>query len=250
MQGSAARDMLMEVGSFALAIVNFVDSHEPFFVALFTLALALFTWLLAKRTGDLWRAGEKQIAVAAKSAEAAIQSAKAAKASAEALTISERAHVFVVIDSEDLANKTKKLAEVCEEFLSRQKDNFDNNYVNVDLELKYAFRNYGRTPAILNRIFHDLRPTLADEDERFQELPALPKEWIIASGATSEFITCPFVGKLYPLQLFERKFYFSGSVEYRDIFGGLHVHRFSWEHDDRGGEFTRLEHDKLKDTRA
>jgi hypothetical protein len=247
MHGSAARDMLIEVGSFALGIVNFIDSHEPFFVALFTLALALFTWLLAKRTGDLWKAGEKQIAVAAKSAEAAIQSAKAAEASAEALISSERAHVFVVIDTEDLANKTKKLAEVCGRFLSSKEDSY-GKYVSIDFELKYAFRNHGRTPAILNRISHDLRPTLAEEDERYQELPALPTEWIIASGGTSEFIRCPFTGELSPLQAFERRFYFSGTVRYSDIFGGLHEHRFSWEHDDHGGKFTCLEHRKLKDT--
>jgi hypothetical protein len=49
------------IGSRLVAIIEFVDGHEGFFVTLFTAALAVFTWLLAKRTRDLWEAGESGV---------------------------------------------------------------------------------------------------------------------------------------------------------------------------------------------
>jgi hypothetical protein len=49
---------------FPLAVVQFMDHNEGFFVGLFTAALFFATWRLWLSTNKLWEAGEKQLGIA------------------------------------------------------------------------------------------------------------------------------------------------------------------------------------------
>ena len=94
---------------------------------------------------------------------------------------------------------------------------------------KFSFKNYGKTPAIIQEIWFGLR--FSREPFDFTYEPRKIEEHMISAGGDTETITCVADE---PLSIKETKdvrrgesyLWLYGKVHYRDVFGAPQVHRF------------------------
>jgi hypothetical protein len=105
---------------------------SDFFIALFTLVLAIVTGFLWFATHRLWKAGEGQIAAATKTAEAAIAANKISEAAQRAWIAIESVKLIPPIDIPNL---------------DRVPNPDDENARRTRLIIQVALRNIGRSPA-------------------------------------------------------------------------------------------------------
>ena len=130
------------------AIDGMLESHDKSVVAGFTVILALSTIGLWLATRKLWEAGEKQLEflrqstlVQSKDMQASIavaqQSADAAKLAAAHVPKTERAYLFLELNIE---SNIENLFSLYPDETRRR------------AEVKFGFRNHGRTPAIVQSL--------------------------------------------------------------------------------------------------
>ena len=105
-------------------------SDSDALVALSGLAVAFFTFTLWRSTHRLYEAGERQIAVAK-------QAANAATMAANASMVQERPHLFLSLNREAVG------------YVEPGRVMFPR--------IEYAFMNYGRSPAIIDRYYIEMK---------------------------------------------------------------------------------------------
>ncbi len=148
--------------------------------------------------------------------------ANAAKSAAEALPNVERAYLFLA-----------------SEFRHSQKPNAIPGTGDI-IEAQFAFKNYGKTPAILTRIEAEVRTVTALPTELRERAVEIPPGLVIGSGEATPYFTARnliVADDLPKIRTRERLVIFVGMVEYRDIFGKLHKTGFCVDRDPLGNSF-------------
>ncbi len=123
------------------------------------------------------------LAPALEAADAAKAAAEAAKLNAQSVIDAERAHLYVVVGRHSLTEMYRTVQP-------------DTPGTDAPLEppmLTYRFKNYGKTPAILQRVSHAICIQKGQSDARDLETRMRPME-IIGAGEVSEEITLEFKG--------------------------------------------------------
>jgi len=167
--------------------------------------IALFTVILAGSTIGLW--GVTRIA------------ANAAKTAAGALPNVERAYVFLAA-----------------EFQHSRKPNAIPGTGDI-IEVRFALKNHGRTPAIMRQINAEIR--VVDQlPTAFRQIASdMPQGLVISGGETTDFLTHRQLIPAADWAAFPRRtrlLLFLGVIHYTDVFGKPHETGFCLDWDGSG----------------
>lgn len=166
---------------------------------------------------------------------AATEAADAARLSADAQVSAERAHLFLVLDEYYLKAIQERIVGA-----SCHPADMDDATFDTTLSVSYHFANYGKSPAVIKEISHELA--------HLEALPAIPSyvpindrllDRTVRPGGSTEVRYC---GQAHVLRVSEAKsiasgqsaLWFIGRVIYSDIFGRDHVHAFLWQYSGNG----------------
>jgi hypothetical protein len=176
---------------------------------------------------------------AKKAADAAAKGAKAAELNAQAVIDAERARIFVSIE-QDTVDSIRSAAKYV------NSPEMDSGTISTAVGLFYSFKNYGKTPAILKEISHQmvLTPELAKEREYVLIVP-LPIEHILSPGEKTpeQTLFCCLdrkitVGEAKKIHALENTVWFYGYISYDDTFGFGRELRYIFHYDgSTGGRF-------------
>jgi hypothetical protein len=158
--------------------------------------------------------------------------AKAAELNAEALMTAEGAHLYPII-------KGSNLKDVFYGVIMHPDESPDTN-ITVQPHVTYCLKNYGKTPAVLERIMHGVAyyPTKSTSRTMSQEDSAL--EIVVSDGETTEF-TVTISGETFTrakakaVHIYQAELLFFGEVFFRDFFN-RRIQCF-WEFDGRRSGF-------------
>jgi hypothetical protein len=184
--------------------------------AVAAIIIAIFTW-------TLWRSSEK-------SWSANQVAAEAAKRSADALMIAEQAHLLAVFGVSNIAHVLSDLAA----YVPSADENAAPPKERVFVQ--YSLKNYGRTPAILKEISHELvHWNKLPEELKYFAVPAMPKELAIGAGGGTESLQCTLalpltVEAATSIGRGDTFLWFYGHVVYEDAFGREREHRFLYRY--------------------
>jgi len=197
--------------------------------------VSLFTFILALTTGGLWiatiglyLAGEKQIAVANKTADAAKEAAVAAEKSANALPIIEGAYLFPDIIIDHVADSLSA---------------FEQSQVKTNrLIIEFQVKNFGRTPALIQSVHANLihpdsiNGRAFDNDHR-----KTVRKTILGSGEPTERLQTEIADfsreEAAHIKSGQSQLYFTGKIFYFDIWGQRWALFFDWEFSPSQGKF-------------
>jgi hypothetical protein len=234
--------------------------------AISSILIAIFTGTLWYSTDKLWRAGERQIRTsrqiaaiqarqtrvsnreAIRAADAAAKGAKAAELNAEAVIDAARARIFVTIDR-DTTDAIRAVAKYI------NSPEMDDGTVTTYIGLFYSFKNYGKTPAILKEISHQmiLAPELAKVREYAPIVP-LPVEHILSPGdkTPDETLTCVLPNKITAgdakdIHALRNTVWFYGYISYDDTFGFGRELRYVFHYDgSTRGRFSLYSYEEIQ----
>jgi hypothetical protein len=202
---------------------EFIHKNWESITAFFTFVLAISTIYLWSATRNLYEAGERQLGIAKESAEAAKVSAEAAMLSAQALMSADKAHLFIILDGEDAKNAIIQGSMV-------------SGDGSLPLRVRFRFKNHGKTLAVLTSMSRGLINVPANANaiglETAQDFPF--GQVLDASGETDWepcYLSIPLTDAK-AIASGQAKLWFSGLVEFRDVFG--HERQWLWHH-----EYTR-----------
>jgi hypothetical protein len=187
-----------------------------------TAILAVFTYLLwastSKLASDGAKAGRKQLRITRAAAEAA-------KKSADAAVAAERANFFIVIEGDNFSEMLQ---------LAKMYENSPDMMSDVKGRINFSFKNYGKTPGILKefrigKMIASRKPPVAPMV--FDGLGMPFTEAMIASGDSTnslsdELLDNLSVAELTPILNGHSYIWFFGMVDYADVFGQPHCHRY------------------------
>jgi hypothetical protein len=208
---------VISIPTYRHCVGAYVTDKNAVITALGTLVIALFTTVLGIFTISL--AGSTRIA------------ANAAKESADAVTQSERAHIFIKIVSQSFVEgwTSANLERVT-----------TDDQVSAPVTVQFAFKNYGKTPAILSEVSRDIiiAPDFPDEVD-YIPVEFVPTERVIASDEATDTWECMIthISKrdLNAMIRAQTSYWFFGRVLYNDIFGNGHEHRFIYRYNSSRG---------------
>jgi hypothetical protein len=200
-------------------------------------ALARYTWWLVAFTGvlagatiglgvgtfGLYRAGEKQIVVAKKTADAA-------NLNAQAVIEAERARLYVIIEAQTIESEVKRATA------PRHPPLADDVRLQ-DLVVEYSFRNYGKTPAFILEMGHGAAVTeTVPKGRQYTVLVPLPVDYVVGAGEKTipmRAVNMPTmsVATAKAIRDMGATFWFHGYVEYDDTFGWRRKFDFVWHYD-------------------
>jgi hypothetical protein len=208
----------------------FKERPTDWLLVLFNFFLVAFTGLLWWSTKKLWEAGERQITIAketsdrqaveiAKQLDISRQASLAARQSADAALRAEQAHVYPIVECENVV-----------ELVQLESDNPQH------IKVRYRLKNFGNTPAIILEARHELIHSAAPphgDSGKFS-----PFEVVEVLGSGNDNISHPTdcIGVLYPEEarsVLEGKstIWFHGFVNYQDVFGYTrHLEYWWWYH--------------------
>lgn len=207
------------------------------YLAIFTGILAVATVGLGLATIGLYLTGEKQIAVAKESADAA-------KLNAQALIEVERAHLFIVVRSDNVHIATRGVRF----YGDANSANMHDAQI-MPPELEFTIRNTGRRAAIMHAVSYQLVQAMADNihwDFAFRD--AIVNPVVLANSETEPPTSCELqrtwtirdaieavVGETRPL-------FFFGFVTFTDTF--KMDRQYFWRYQYRGGRFVLVWEDE------
>jgi len=199
------------VAQFAVVLWDNADRNGVTAVA--AIVIALFTW-------TLWRSSEKMWSVAN-------AAANAAKRSADALVAAEQSQLLAICE---ITNITHILGERHDAPGSGEVPTGERALV------QYVLKNYGKTPAVLKEISHDLQHWSNPPDElRYLPIRTMPKERAVVAGGSSEPLQCILVAPLTDaaaatIRTGDSFLWLYGRVVYDDAFGREREHRFLYRY--------------------
>jgi hypothetical protein len=191
-------------------------------VSFYTSVLAIFTGALVFVAGIQIRYLIRADITARRSAIAARRAAVAARKSADHIPRVERAYLFLSA-----------------ELKHRQMPNAIPDTGDV-VEVQFAFKNHGKTPAIITKIEAEVRTVTVLPTELRERAIEMPPGLVIGSGETTPYF--PARNLIVPddlpkIRRRERMILFVGAVEYLDIFGSPHKTGFCLDRDPVGTGF-------------
>jgi hypothetical protein len=164
-----------------------------------------------------------QLKLMRESLSPAKEAADAAKLNAQAVVDAERAYLFVTVGG-DVVPVMEKAVE------------FDgSNPSKFEIQISYAFRNYGRTPGIIREISHGvcIAPNLPVQ-RTYSPVIHLPSHILSTDKATPNIavddaptITAAIAQSIREI---ENTFWFYGAVTYDDMFGWRRTFNFVWHY--------------------
>jgi hypothetical protein len=200
-----------------------------------TVAIGLFTFTLWQSTDKLWTASEKQFGLSKDiSDRQAIEiqnqldlariSARAAEQSAKAAIAAERARFFIIIIKHNLNDVLATIGMY---------PNSPTMPLRFEPRIEYVFKNYGKTPGIINEVSHGLVVHPGPPEPVYAVSGHLFVENMIAAGEGTENQT--FDGPILfdsiadglPILVGQKHIWFYGRFDYEDVFGNPQVHRWS-----------------------
>jgi len=219
-----------------LYIAKFLHAYEHELVAGFTIVLAISTIGLWVSTRALWRAGERQVEHAKEvfglqlvetqnQIDVARIGANAAKESADAAIATERARFYIVIEDNNFDGLIG-LSKV--DFAPPKKDEDDIGIIKI----QYRFKNYGKTPGIIREISIEAMFATDPIDPVYSVLlDEIPEHMVAGSGGETGARHYRMQHALTKAQVkaMERndsRVWFCGRLDYDDVFGKGHTHRF------------------------
>jgi hypothetical protein len=203
-------------------------------------ALAFFTYCLIVVGGFQARYLYNTVA-------ATKEAADAAALNAQAVINSERAHIFIDIDVENITREIPHANLVT-------KPEFEDHMITA-LRLSYTLKNYGKTPAIIRDIKHSTfvaRNLLGvHEYESVVDLPA----HILGAKETSSPISVIDLPRLTvrearSIRGAESTFWFRGIIVYDDTFGWRRTLKFIWHYGADSNGFRIFEYKEKEERRA
>ena len=245
-----------------IAGIEWLSDRSPeTWTAIASLAIAIFTLTLWRSTDKLWNSAEKQFQHLKKGELQAFldraddlnrlreqiniakESSEAAKLNAEAVIETERARIFVHIGT-DNAFMVLRAANI-EAAVADEPDTFKmSNSVFVE----YRLKNYGRTPAIIKEISHQLicAPKL-EKMRRYTPILPLPIDHILGGDQKTpqNRLSCRLdraltIGDAKQIQRLDSALWFYGYVSYDDTFGWGRELRYVFHYDGSTGGSFRL----------
>lgn len=200
------RDQKRQPEGFWTLILNHPVEASTILIALFNALLVYVTYRLVRSTNRLWEAGERQIEIAKLSADAA-------KAAADALPILERARLYINISDHTIMASAQVVSD--------------------PFEVRFFFTNYGKTPAVIIEISYGSYVARVPQDDIVYTVHPEPlsSDFI---GSREETDVIVYYGRTGLATAFdatklatgEVNVWFYGKVDYADVFGGQHIHRF------------------------
>lgn len=170
----------------------------------------------------LWRFSERMWSVSHTAAEAA-------KRSADALVVAEQAQLLTVFGVSNVAHVLTELGVYVPATP-------DATPPKERIYVQYVLKNYGRTPAVLKEISHELKLWDRLPDElKYAPIPAMPKEVAIVAGASTENLQCNLAVPLTvedaaSIRTGDRYLWLYGRAVYDDAFGREREHRFLYRY--------------------
>src|SRR5262249_3286759 len=144
----------------------------------------------------------------------------AAKRSADALVAAEQAQLLAICEA---TNITHILGE--RQVLGERQAAAGEVATGERALVQYVLKNYGKTPAVLKEISHDLQHWNHPPDElRYLPIRTMPKERAIVAGGSSEPLQCILVASLNEaaaatIRTGDTFLWLYGRVVYDDAFG-------------------------------
>jgi len=189
------------------------DAHAV--TAFAAILIAIFTW-------TLWRSSEKMWSVTR-------VAANAAKQSADALVAAEQAQLLTIFEASNIPHVLSELG---------RHDHPASAGVTTGerVSVRYVFKNYGKSPAILKEISHDLQHWNDLPDElRYFPIPEMPKERAVMAGGSTESFQCIVMapltaGAATSIRTGDSFLWLYGHVVYDDAFGREREHRFLYRY--------------------
>jgi hypothetical protein len=185
-------------------------------------ATAFAAIFIAIVTVMLWRSSEKLWSVTNVAADAA-------RRSADALMAAERAQLLSIVEVSNIPHILSELGR-------SDRPQAGGTATSEKPVVQYVFKNYGKTPAILKDISHELRHWKQPPDElRYIPLSTPPKERAVIAGGSTEPLQCALVVPLgaeaaATIRAGDSFFWLFGRVVYDDAFGKEREHRFLYRY--------------------
>jgi hypothetical protein len=212
-------------------------------LAFYTKLLFGATAALAVITFGLVIAGFRQVSDAKKAIAAAVDSAAAARISAEAFMNAEGAQIFPVVIEDNLQEvfRGQSVYSVPAE---------SPDVLLLPPKLLYRFKNYGKTPAKLQSVMHNISFLELDSKSRLMHAADdFPLE-IIGANETSSKLECEMLDHFkapmaQAAKQYQAELMFYGEAVFTDFFD--RQFRCIWECDGRSGEFALTRHEQRLD---
>jgi hypothetical protein len=176
------------------------------------------------------------------------QAASAAKLNAEAVIDAERARIFVHIER-DTSDSIRRAAQAIDV------PGMNTATLTTNVGLFYRFKNYGKTPAIIKEISHQVvyETELAKLREYVPVIP-LPIDHILGAGATTpeSTLACSLgrqinVVEAAAIQNLETSVWFYGYISYDDTFGWARELRYVFFYNGHtGGRFRLASYNEIQ----
>ena len=227
-----------------IKIVQILDKMGGVITALATIAIAIFTLTLKRATDRLWDAGERQLALLANtsaaqsrdmeaSISAAQKAADAAHLNAESVINSERAFLFLQVQYNNFDEMITGAASL----------DPDDDYTTGAIQVRYAFRNYGRTAAIIKEVGHRLVHQVSlPKVPEYDPISPLLIEHIVGQNDVSQSLHCAIestinVTDAKSIAKGDSTLWLYGYVAYDDAFGWGRELRYIWHFNGGSGGF-------------
>jgi hypothetical protein len=212
-------------------------------LALHTKLLFLATAILALIAVGLVIAGFRQVGDARKSISAAVDSAAAARISAETFMNAEGAQLYPVV-------KVSNLEQIFAPISGEHEPAADQTVRVESPRVSYCFRNYGKTPAKLQSVMHNIE--FLDPPSQYRPMhiqPSRPIE-IIGAGEESADIACEMLAPFNEIMArsvaeHRGELLFYGEAVFTDFFDRQFL--CFWECDGRDGRFRLTSHEQRLD---
>jgi hypothetical protein len=217
-----------------------------FTVALFCAALGqiVLFWIQLKLIRSETKKARISLNIARRSANASGQAAEAARVAVEHIPKVERAYLHIVIVDETISRAAGILAA------NQDKLSGDGHLESMKPNVRYVFKNYGKTPALVKEISHTIThaPSLPDDID-YIPVDIVLNETFVATGDSTQELRCTFTDTLSTQHAAEivrgqRTYWFHGQIVYDDIFGDEQVHRFVWKYSGGSHGFRPVQHPK------
>jgi hypothetical protein len=218
---------------------EFTETNNGAIAALATIMVGVFTFTLWRTTARLWQTSRDQARHMERSVVSGEKAADAARDSADALAQTERAVVFVVYADDNVGEEENRLRKVMNDN-NLSEDAARNEFRSLRIAARYRLKNYGKTPAFLGAIEHNMivAEILPDDPTYLPNMHVMP-ERVLSSGGETITIVCQCT--------FERAFdlardalsqrdkfvWFFGRATYKDITGGDYEHGFLYRYSPR-----------------
>jgi hypothetical protein len=212
-------------------------------IAFFSYVLCVATGWLVWATIKLWKAGESQLELLGSSTAAAHRAADAANLNAEALMNAEGAQIFPVIVEDNLR---EVLSGDSRYFIAAESPEI----LLLPPKLTYRLKNYGKTPAKLQSIMHNISFLELDSKSRLMHVADdFPLE-IIGGAEVSSTLECVMLDHFkLPMakaaKEYRAELIFYGEAVFTDFFD--RQFRCIWECDCRSGEAKLVRHEQRLD---